>query len=168
MNNNYINIFTEIINNIRNYDIDDLISVEKIINYFKVVKNVRKDLTLSEEKALLDIILDNAIYRRYLLCSFKLRYPKESYSLYLLEKRFINYVKSEPIDFDEFGEILYAIYYLSSLIDEKTVHIAHNILSFYKGIISKEEFLQYEKKEAIDNIYNDITDINGNYQKYKR
>lgn len=170
INFEFINIFSEIIRNIKDYEIDDFILIEKVITYFKIFRRLKKDLDLCEENELLNIILESSVYRRYLSYSFKLHYPKNIDSLYRLELQFVSYLKnmSETIEFDEYGEILYTLYYLSDFINDKTIYIAHNILLFYNDVISNKEFEVYEKKDEINNLYMYLTEKNSNYQKYKR
>lgn len=74
----------------------------------------------------------------------------------------------ELIDFEGYSDILDTLYDLDDFINEKTIYIAHNILLFYKDVISRKEYTMYEKKKSLDAIYQSLVDEESSYQKYKR
>lgn len=165
--------FSEVKKDLFDYQLEDFILLEKILEYYKIFRKCREnqDADCQDiEDQLYQNIIESGFYQKYLNDCFKINYPKCEESLYRLEFQFVAFLRNqeEKIDIDKYHNILYTLDYLSDFINEKTIYIAHNILLFYKHILDKEEYLSYENKKPIDNLYQSLMDTNSSYQKYKR
>lgn len=178
----FLKVFREICSNIKEYGIEEFITVDQILSHYKnfrifVDKKDRKKKQYIEEDRLYEQIISSPFYIEFLNCKFLANYPKCEESLYKLELDFQKFLremevtlvrKDKVINIDRYNEILATLDYLSDFINERTIYIAHNIILYYKDILRTNEYAVYRDKNNLIGNYQSITESNSNYQKYKR
>lgn len=116
---------------LKSFKIFDAILTRYQREYFNILDDREEDVDYLEIKY-------SEIYN---ICKEKLiqlEYPKHSSSLYLLEEEFLDILKRKITDDVTYYQLLEKLFYLSDIVDEKTVYIMHNILLFYQDVKRRE------------------------------
>ena len=92
----------------------------------------------SEEDAYYLEIKHSEIYNIYKEKLIEFEYPLCPDSLYRLEDEFVDIIKRKITDDVTYYHLLEKLFYLSDIVDEKTIYIMHNILLFYQDVKRRE------------------------------